>query len=283
MDWSQWGPGSISQPARKAPRKVAAQVGLVLEDVETGFVGEVIRTERSGGVRVLELEDGRGVRRSFPAGFGFWIDGEPVEIVEPASVAEPAQVTKISASGSVYVEGARAKTARAARIWVEGIHDAALIEKVWGHDLRVEGIVVEPMHGADDLAGLIEEFQPTAQRKLAILLDHLVESSKESRLAADAMRVPGAREHVLIVGHPFVDVWEAVRPQKVGLGAWPQIPRVQDWKRGILRHLGWPSDTDADVGAGFSRILESVSTYADLRPELLGKVEHMIDFVSAEA
>lgn len=283
MDWSQWGPGSISQPARQAPRKVAVQVGLVLEDVETGFVGEVIRTERSGGVRVLELEDGRGVRRSFPAGFGFWIDGEPVEIVEPASVAEPAQVTKISASGSVYVEGARAKTARAARIWVEGIHDAALIEKVWGHDLRVEGIVVEPMHGADDLAGLIEEFQPTAQRKLAILLDHLVESSKESRLAADAMRVPGAREHVLIVGHPFVDVWEAVKPQKVGLGAWPQIPRGQDWKRGILRHLGWPSDTDADVGAGFSRILESVSTYADLRPELLGKVEHMIDFVSAEA
>ena len=161
-------------------------------------------------------------------------------------------MTKISASGSVYVEGARAKTARAARIWVEGIHDAALIEKVWGHDLRVEGIVVEPMHGVDDLAGLIEEFQPTSQRKLAILLDHLVEGSKESRLAADAMRVPGAREHVLIVGHPFVDVWEAVKPQKVSLDAWPQI-------------------------------LESVSTYADLRPELLGKVEHMIDFVSAEA
>lgn len=282
MDWSQWGPGSISHPARKAPRKVAAHVGLVLEDVQSGFVGEVIRTERSGGVRVLELEDGRGARRSFPAGFGFWIDGEPVEIVEPASIAEAEPVTKISASGSVYVEGARAKTARAARIWVEGIHDAALIEKVWGHDLRVEGIVVEPMHGADDLASLVEEFAPTQQRRLAILLDHLVEGSKEARIAAEAMRVPGAREHVLIVGHPFVDVWEAVKPEKVGLRTWPQIPRGQDWKRGMLRHLGWPAETDADVGAGFSRILESVSSYADLRPELLGKVEHMIDFVSVE-
>ena len=36
---------------------------------------------------------------------------------------------------------------------MEGKHDAELVEKVWGHDLRIEGVVVEPLHGVDDLPG----------------------------------------------------------------------------------------------------------------------------------
>ena len=48
--------------------------------------------------------------------------------------------------------GTKARVARASRIFVEGRHDAELVEKVWGDDLRVEGVVVEYIEGVDDLA-----------------------------------------------------------------------------------------------------------------------------------
>ena len=58
-----------------------------------------------------------------------------------------------TASGSVAVPGTKARVARASRIFVEGRHDAELVEKVWGDDLRIEGVVVEYLEGVDDLAG----------------------------------------------------------------------------------------------------------------------------------
>ncbi|RKW71162.1 DUF3097 family protein [Galactobacter caseinivorans] len=278
-----WGPQDLSAPQRKALRKVPAAVGLLLEDVESGWVGEVVRTERAGGVRVLVLEDRKGRKKSFPGGFGFLIDGEPVEIVEPGSVpaAPTKQAPQRSASGSVYLANAPARTARAARIWVEGAHDAELVEKVWGHDLRVEGVVVEPLHGVDDLAGAVKDFNPGPQRRLGVLVDHLVTGSKEHRIAQAAMAVPGARGNVLVLGHPYVDVWQAVRPGAVGLDAWPVVPRGEEWKQGILRRLGWPHTTKEDVGLGWKRILSGVRHYGDLEPSLLGRVEELIDFVTS--
>lgn len=183
MDWSSWGPGpadALKKPAGTKARTVGAVPGTVVEDVATGFVGAVLRVERSGGVHVVVLEDRRGKTRSFPLGGGFWIDGEPVTLVPAARAAAPAaREPQRTASGSVRVEGARARTAMASRIWVEGAHDAELVEKVWGEDLRHEGIVVEPLHGVDDLAGAIRDFGPSARRRLGILVDHLVPGSKE--------------------------------------------------------------------------------------------------------
>src|SRR5688572_28446884 len=127
--------------------------------------------------REVALEDRRGRRRVFPLHpAGFLLDGAPATLVAPA--AAPARPAR-SASGSVRVSGLRARTARAARIWVEGLHDAELVERVWGHDLRVEGVVVEPMHGMDDLAAAVAEFGPAPQRRLGVLVDHLVEGAKE--------------------------------------------------------------------------------------------------------
>ncbi|KPN18549.1 DUF3097 family protein [Arthrobacter sp. Edens01] len=274
----QWGPQDISAPARKALRQVGAEKGLVLEEVQTGWVGAVIRTEKSGGMHVVVLEDARGRTRSFELGFGFLLEGEPVEVVPALKAAAPA--ARRTASGSVAVENVRARTARASRIWVEGKHDAELVEKVWGDDLRIEGIVVEPLHGVDDLASVVRDFSPGPGRRLGILVDHLVAGSKESRIAAEAMKVPGAAGNVLIVGHPYVDVWQAIKPDVIGLRAWPVVPRHEDWKTGILKGLGWPHRDHTDVALGWKKLLGSVRTYADLEPALLGRVEEVIDFLT---
>ncbi len=197
------------------------------------------------------------------------MDGEPVTLVRPTPPAAPAA---LSASGSRAVTGLRARTARAARIWVEGIHDAALVERVWGHDLRVEGIVVEPIDGLDNLPAAVAEFGPAPQRRLGVLADHLVPGSKESRIAATV-----ASPHVLITGHPFIDVWEAVRPESVGIKAWPQIPRGVDWKTGVCAALGI-----SDTAVMWGRVNAAVGSYRDLATPLITAVERLIDFVTVE-
>jgi hypothetical protein len=231
-------------------------------------------------MHVMSLEDRRGRTRSFQLGFGFLLDGRPVRVGPPAPRTQPAAPAR-TASGSVRVEGLRAQVAKASRVWVEGKHDAELVEKVWGDDLRVEGIVVEPLHGVDDLAGAVAAFGPGPDRKLGIIVDHLVAGSKESRIVAEAMAVPGAAGNVLVVGHPYVDVWQAIKPSVLGIPAWPTVPRGTDWKTGILKAFGWPHRTAEDVGLGWQKLLGAVRTYADLEPSLLGRVEEVIDFLTA--
>ncbi|MGZ4649061.1 MAG: DUF3097 family protein, partial [Kineosporiaceae bacterium] len=169
-------PGSPGSPRGRAP-ELAADPGLVVEDVETGWVGAVLRTEKSGGVHLVVLEDRHGKVRSFPLGPGFWVDGAPVRLVPPRATG-PARPRR-TASGSVAVHGARARTARASRILVEGRHDAELVEKVWGDDLRLEGVVVEMLDGVDDLAAAVRALAPGPGRRLGVLVDHLVAGSKE--------------------------------------------------------------------------------------------------------
>jgi hypothetical protein len=260
--------GDWRAAGRRVVREVPAERGLVVE-LTDGFVGAVVGLAK----QVVELEDRTGRVRAFPLGAGFLIDGEPVILIVPASGKAP---TARTASGSRAVENQRARVARGSRIYVEGRHDAELIEKVWGADLRVEGVVVELLDGADNLAAALGEFGPAPERKAGVLLDHLVAGSKESRIAASV-----AGEHVLVVGHPFVDVWQAVKPARLGLAAWPVIPRGVEWKHGICAALGWPHDDPTDVAAAWQRILGTVRGYGDLEPALLGRVEELIDFVTA--
>lgn len=252
--------------------KVVAEFGLVVECADTGFCGSVVRTEKSIEGRTVELEDRHGRRRLFvlrPG--GFLIDGRPVTL-SPV-VTGPVVQTR-TASGSVKASSTVAQVARGSRIWVEGLHDAELVEKVWGDDLRGEAIVVEPLHGADDLVGAIRTFGPSAQRRVGVLLDHMVSGSKESRIAADAIATFAPNVHV--IGHPFVDIWQAVKPAAVGIDAWPTIPRGQPWKEGVIKELGWNCDTRT----AWKRILGSVTSFTDLDPTLLGRVEELIDFVT---
>lgn len=252
---------------------VAAERDLVVEDSESGFCGAVVGIE--GGA--VHLEDSRGRVRVFPLGRGFLIDGEPVALTPPAAVAKTRART---ASGSFAVADVPARVARASRIFVEGRHDAELVERVWGDDLRVEGVVVEYLEGVDRLPEILAGADPGPHARIGVLVDHLVPGSKESRIADAVARGPHGA-HVLVVGHPFVDVWQAVKPARVGLDAWPTIPRNVEWKRGICAALGWPGETQADIARAWKRILGRVTSYADLEPALLGRVEQLIDFVTA--
>jgi hypothetical protein len=261
---------------RRAPReipKVEAERGLVVEDSEGRFCGAVVGYEKGA----VTLEDRHGNRRAFPlASATFLLDGRPVTLVPPAPPSAPSagpgsRQPARTASGSVAAPPSRAKVARASRIYVEGKHDAELVEKIWGDDLRDVGVVVEYLEGIDDLPAIVTRFSPAPGRRLGVLVDHLVDGSKESRIAA-GVRSPD----VLIVGHPFIDIWAAVRPSAVGIARWPDVPPGQPWKEGVLRALGWPPQ----VPAAWQRILRSVTSYADLEPELLGRVEELIDFVA---
>jgi Protein of unknown function (DUF3097). len=255
------------------PKPVAAERDLVVEVAESGFVGAVVRVEN----KLVHLEDRHGKVRAFPLGPGYLVDGAPVLLTVPVAAASGQRSR--TASGSFSVADSPARVARASRIFVEGKHDAELVEKVWGDDLRVEGVVVEYLEGVDDLDAVVREFAPTVDRRIGVLVDHLVPGSKESRIADAVARGPyGA--HVLVVGHPFIDVWQAVKPQRVGLQAWPAIPRTVEWKHGICEALGLPHENQADIARAWKRILSHVDTFADLEPALLGRVEQLIDFVT---
>jgi hypothetical protein len=246
----------------------------VVEDFEGRFCGAVVAVD-SGAVT---LEDRFGKRRVFPLPGTFLLDGKRVTLVRPAPSAGVSGPRR-TASGSIAAPQQRAKVARASRIYVEGKHDAELVERIWGDDLRDVGVVVEYLEGVDDLPGIVAEFEPGPGQRLGVLVDHLVAGSKESRIAAQVASDP----NVLVVGHPFIDIWAAVKPSAVGIASWPAVPHSEPWKEGVLRRIGWPAATPQDVAAAWRRILGAVSSYADLAPELLGRVEELIDFVTAAA
>ena len=269
-------PGWRARDRRELPR-VEASPGLVVEVAEDGFCGAVVGVA-SG---LVELEDRRGARRVFSLGPGFLVDGEPVVIVARSAAGAAAGPGR-TASGSFAAASERARTARPSRILVEGRHDAELVEKVWGDDLRAEGVVVAYLAGIDRLDAALRDEPPSAERRYGVLVDHLVPGSKESRIAAEVARGPRGG-YVRIVGHPFVDIWQCVTPAALGIPRWPDVPRGTDFKAGACRALGWPASTPADMAAAWRRILASVTSYRDLEPALLGRVEELIDYVTAPA
>lgn len=259
--------GPLDGPARMRATyaEVTGAPGLAVRHRGSGFTGTLVRWERDGVV----LRGASSLDRIFLATpGGFEVEGRAVTLVRPP-VARPTTNVVVTASGSLAVAGQRARVARVSRILVEGVHDAELVERVWGDDLRVEGVVVERLDGIDHLARVIDDFGPGPGSRLGVLVDHLVPGSKEARLAEEV-----AHPHVLVTGTPFVDVWEAVKPAAVGIPGWPVVPRGVDWKTGVCARLG------VDPASMWPRVLASVRSYADLDPALVGAVERLIDFVT---
>ena len=257
---------------RRRPKyqTVIAEAGMVVEDRSSGFVGDVVRWSFEG----VTLRDRNHQLRHFtwkPG--GFLIDGKPVTLQRPE--ATPVLTQTVSAAGGFLGEkshgASRARIAQPHRIWVEGTHDAELLEHVWGDELRELGIVVEPLHGADDLVNGLEEYQPASMRRRGVLLDQLGEGSEEQRIADSVLN-----DHVLITGHPFVDVWAGIRPRTIGLESWPDVPMGIPWKQGLCDAIG------VELEGFWPKLRNSVKSFADLEPSLVGAVEQIIDFVAAE-
>jgi hypothetical protein len=80
---------------------------------------------------------------------------------------------------------------------------------------------------------------------------------------------------VLVTGHPYVDVWQGIRPKAAGIAAWPVVPMGQSWKDGVCAALG-----AGEPGPFWRQLLGRVNSYADLEPPLVGAVEQLIDFVT---
>ncbi|GED97822.1 DUF3097 domain-containing protein [Gordonia crocea] len=266
-----YGRDILAAPRRRGPQvpEVEAAKGLVVEDAASGYCGAVVGFEKSYDGLFVRLEDRHGATRIFamrPS--AFLIDGKTVTLVRPRAAA-PAPTAQRTASGSRKAAQQRARVARASRLFVEGIHDATLVERVWGDDLRAEGVVVESLNGLDHLDAALDDFEPGPGRRAGVLVDHLVAGSKEARLTESV------GQHVLVCGHPYIDVWEAVKPASVGIVGWPRIPRGTDWKTGVCAELGWGAPTD-----GWRRVLSGVRDYRDIEVPLLRAVEELIDFVT---
>ena len=266
----RWADNDILETFRKREYLVLeVRGGMTLTHTGSRFTGTVVDFAQGGRVT---LEDKRGHSESFSALDGaFMHNGVRVAMREPAVTPQAAR--RFTASGSIDAGSSRAHVARASRIWVEGIHDAELLERIWGDDLREAAIVIEPLHGADDLASAVGQFRPGPDRRLGVLLDHLVEGSKETRIAQSVQHAD-----VLILGHPYVDIWQAIKPTTIGISQWPQVPRGQPWKEGVIESLG----LGIDPGRFWMKVLESVSSYKDVETPLVNAVEQLIDFVTVD-
>jgi len=271
----------LAQPRRRRRvPEIEAERDLVVETADGAFCGAVVgvgKTIVAGERReTVVLEDRHGKRREFPMlADAFLLDGQPVTLIAPAVPTPGRQPRARTASGSFAVSGQRARVARQSRIWVEGLHDAALVERIWGDDLRVAAVVVEALDGIDNLLDAVRAFGPGPGRRIGVLVDHLVADSKEARIAADLVRA-GFAAHVLVTGHPYVDIWQAVKPTAVGIDQWPDVPRGTDWKSGVCAALGVADPRDM-----WRRVLAIVNGYGDVEVPLLRAVEELLDFVTA--
>lgn len=262
---------SFAGPRPKvAPVVRDAVVGLMVEVAGDEFAGELVRATSTEVV----LRNRRGLERVFrnePG--GFWVDDAKVTL-RPATSAV-ASAPAVTRSGSLATPAAPARVARASRIWVEGVHDAELLEHVWGEDLRYVGVVVEPIGGIDDLEAMIAEFNPGPTRRLGVLVDHLLPGTKEERICRPWLR--GGHPDVLVTGHPHVDIWAAVLPERVGVTAWPVIPMDVEWKRGICDAFGVDEPWQF-----FKGLMAKVRDVHDLDKTLWRAVEELIDHVTIE-
>lgn len=261
---------------QKTSKEVVVELGMIIEEPTSGFVGELVAWENG----LVVLEDRKLKRRSFPVGGGYLVDGQPAILRIPPRAGASAKTTR-TASGSRVSPTTKAKTALGSRIFVEGRHDAELIEKIWGDDLRHVGVVVEYLGGIDDLVGVVAEFQPVKGRRLGVLVDHLVAGSKEKRIADEVAR-SGYGEFVLVEGHEFIDIWQAIRPESLGFKAWPAVPRDEDFKKGTLARLGLPHQDQADIAKAWQAMLKRVKSHRDLDAKLVRTVELLIDFVTQD-
>ena len=196
--------------------------------------------ERRGGLDPVLQRADRGPARSHSSvdrplrnqPGGFLVDGRAGHPRRPDAGCRARP--RSTASGSVAAAARPARVARASRILVEGIHDAELVEKVWGDDLRERrrrGRAAR-RHGRPRRRRARPRPGPgPPARRAARPPGRRLEGGR-------APRPRCATRTCWSPGTPFVDVWAAVRPAVAGIDAWPDVPRGVPWKAGVLDALG---------------------------------------------
>ena len=192
---------------------------MVVEDAQTGFVGAVVRIEYGR----MELEDRHGRRKPFPIGPGYLIDGRPVILTAPRQRrADGAGTHRIRFGGGVRrtrqgragePDLRRGPPRRRTRRAGVGRRPARR-----GRRRRIPRRRRRSRRRSSRSSG------PAPAVGFGVLVDHLVAGSKEARIADAVRRGPGG-VHTLVVGHPFIDIWQAVKPARLGVSAWPVIPQ----------------------------------------------------------
>ena len=151
----------------------------LVEDRSSGSAATSSRSLREA----VTLRDRNGSTRQFrfkPG--GFLIEGKPVTLVRAEACTDAAapSPTAVGASGRTQ----KARAARASRIWVEGRHDAELVRaRVGRRPARARASWWSRCTASTTSVAMVAEFEPAPQRRLGILVDHLVAGSKEDRLA----------------------------------------------------------------------------------------------------
>ncbi len=133
------------------------------------------------------------------------------------------------------------------------------------------------LDGVDDLAAAVRAFQPGPGRRIGVLVDHLVEGTKEWREAAAGRAGAGrrrarARRRAPLRRRLAGGEAPAARARRLAV-----IPKGTSWKHGSCRRWAGPCRTQVDVAAAWRRILGTVRDFTDLEPDLLGRVEELID------
>ena len=257
--------------------EIDADLGLVVEEVTTDWCGEIVKVERDLGT--VTLEDRRRKRRTFPLGPGFLLEGRPVVLVAPTRKGpaarrvrrpgrSPSRASRRGSRGPAGSSSRAGTTPSSSRRC--GATTCASRVSSWSTS-----------RASTTSARTCATSGPDPERRVGVLVDHLVPGSKESRIAQSVAKSPIGK-HVLIVGHPFIDIWAAVRPERLGKKEWPKVPRNIEWKHGVCQQWGWPHRDQADIARAWKHILGGVRGFQDLDPALLGRVEELIDFVTQE-
>ena len=133
------------KPATPTYPTQPATLGEVVEVLADGYVGAIVGHEKTYDGDFIRLENNQGKTRLFKLRPGaFLVDGIRTTLTKPQPAARPQR----SNSGSTRVVDAPAKVAAPSRIWVEGVHDAAIVEKIWGHDLRSKALLSNILKGS---------------------------------------------------------------------------------------------------------------------------------------
>jgi hypothetical protein len=271
----------VARGGAHPPAGGRGRAGLVVEDVETGWVGAVLRTEKSGGVHLVVLEDRRGRTRAFPLGPDSGSTAPRCGSSRPRP-RRPARPTR-TASGS----GRGPRRA--------GAHRARLPDPRRGparRRTRREGLGRRPARRGGRRRDARRRRRPGRRRPR-----HGARARPPPRRAR---RPPRRRQQGVARGRRRRQVGRRPRPRprrraplrrRVAGGA-PAAPRAGRLADGAARApmeggrarpssagRTRPRRRSPRAGAGSSA---PVRSFADLEPALLGRVEELIDFVTGD-